>query len=323
MRALVAILALVVAACGPGASLQPPSGPPGTAVSTPSAPPDSAASPSESPGPSGLASAPPTSAPITPTWTPLPLESVLVNAAVTVLVDRLNVRETPAVKAKSIGIVEVGDVLFVREDGPVVNDGYTWYLATLLVKAGKPLPDGVDLAHADGLTGWIAASKASSPYVRQMNPRCPSTIDLGSVQYLLGAELLACFGSNAIEVSGTFGCGGCGGVAGGIFEPSWLAYPLNGYFVTPYPIGDQRGPFAVRFAPGGPEAPPEGSIVRIRGHFNDPAAATCAISLFDPLRPDSEEVVPIASAAARLVCAQQLVVETVENIGTDPGFELG
>jgi len=156
-----------------------------------------------------------------------------------------------------------------------------------------------------------------------MKPRCPSTIDLASVQYLLGAELLACFGSNTIEVSGTFGCGGCGGAAAGIFEPSWLAYPLNGNFVTSYPIGDQRGPFAVRFSPAGPERPPEGSIVRMRGHFNDDAAATCSISLINPLRPDGTDFVPIASAAARLVCAQEFVVEAVEVLGIDPGFEPG
>ena len=106
-------------------------------------------------------------------------------------------------------------------------------------------------------------------------------------------------------------------------NPRWLVYPLNLNFVTTYPIGDMRGPFAVRFPPDGPAAPPEGSIVRIRGHFDDDAADTCQISVTDPLHPDAEDLVPISSAAARLVCAQQFVVEAVEVLGTDPGFVLG
>lgn len=317
--AVLAILALVVAACGPGASVPPASSPPGSAASTASAAPLSTGDP----GSSSVGSTPPSSAPIMPTWTPLPVESVLVNAAVTVLVDRLNMRETPALKAKSLGIVEVGDFLLIREDGPFVSEGYSWYQATFLGKAGEPPVLGVDLAHTDGLSGWIAAAKGSAPYVRQLNPRCPPTIELASVEYMLGAELLACFGSNTIELSGTFGCSGCGGAAAGTFEPAWLAYPLNGNFITHYPVGDGLGPFAVRFAPAGPVAPPPGSVVRVRGHFNDPAAETCRISVIDPLRPTGDHFVDVSTAAARLVCAQQFVVESVDVLGTDPGFVFG
>jgi hypothetical protein len=140
---------------------------------------------------------------------------------------------------------------------------------------------------------------------------------------MLGAELLACFGSNPIEVTGTFGCSGCGGETFGVYEPSWLAYPLNGNFITPYPVTDRLGPFTVRFAPDGPEAPPAGSVVRVRGHFDDAAAGTCHISNVDPLRPDGDHLVAMSGGAARLLCSQQLVVEVLEVLGTDPGFIFG
>jgi hypothetical protein len=321
MRALVAILVFVLAACSPGASASAPAttGPTGGAIATPSAVPPA----SEEPIASSVASAFPTSAPITPTWTPLPMESVLVNTGVTVLVDRLNIREMPAVAAKSLGIVEVGDFLLVREDGPFVSEGYNWYQVTFLGKAGEPPVLGVDLTQIEGVRGWIATAKGSTPYVRQFNPRCPSTIDLASVEVMLGAERLACFGSNTLELSGTFGCGGCGGAAAGSFEPSWLAYPLNAYFLTQSPVTDRLGPFALRFGPDGPEAPNDASVVTVRGHFDDAAADTCKITVIDPLRPEGVDFVEVSHDAARIVCAQQFVVESIEVLGTETSFPFG
>ena len=73
------------------------------------------------------------------------------NAAVAVLVDRLNMRDAPAVKARSLGIVEAGDFLLIDGYGPFSGDGYTWYHAIFLGKAGEPPEVGVDLVHSDGM----------------------------------------------------------------------------------------------------------------------------------------------------------------------------
>lgn len=271
MRAMVAILVMgVLAACSSDPAASGALGTAAPAATSPVASPGLDAT--GEPGDSVTGPVLPTGAPVDPGWTPRPAESILVNTAVSVLVDRLNIRSAPAVNAKSLGIVETGDFLLLLDDGPFANDGYTWYDAVFLGKASAPPPPGVDLVQSDGTRGWIAAAKGSTPYVRQLAPRCPSTIDITSVQYMLGAELLACFGSNTIEVSGTFGCSGCGGAVVGTFDPDWLANPINANFVTPYPVGDTLGPFAVRFSPTGPAAPPVGSIVSIRGHFDDAAA---------------------------------------------------
>jgi hypothetical protein len=45
--------------------------------------------------------------------------------------------------------------------------------------------------------------------------------------------------------------------------------------------------------------------------------------VIDPLRPDGEHLVEVPGAAAHLVCAQQFVVESVDVLGTDPGFVFG
>ena len=240
------------------------------------------------------------------------------------LVERLNVRALPTTDSESLGIVHTGDFLVIDGYGPFERDGYSWYHATFLAEGGEPpVSSLVDVRGSDGVRGWIAAAKGSIPFVQRLRPRCPATIELRTVQHLLGSELLACFGPTTIELTGTFGCGGCGGASSGSFEPGWLIEPVNGNFLTEYPVTDHVGPFAMRFPPAGPQQPPEGSIIRVRGHFDDPAATSCAISIFDPNEPDSHDLVAIPSQAAELVCAQQFVVEEVDIVGTDPGFSFG
>jgi hypothetical protein len=264
-----------------------------------------------------------TTEPTGPSWTPRPAEPLLLNSAVYVVVDRLNVRERPTVDAKSLGVVERGDFLLIEGYGPFSHDGYAWYHAVFLAKAGEPPSLGVDLRHSDGIRGWIAVAKGSTKFVKELGPRCPAAIDVSSLGFMLGSELLACFGSNAIELTGTFGCGGCGGSTPESYEPIWLAHPMNYNFLSAYPIGDTIDQVVLHFPPSGPEAPPAASVIRVRGHFDDAVAATCQISVMDPLHPDPEHLVTIPSEAAQLVCAQQFVVETVEVLGTDPNFVFG
>ncbi|MEO5704567.1 MAG: hypothetical protein ABIZ52_01330 [Candidatus Limnocylindrales bacterium] len=321
MRALVAIAALLLAACAPTASDTAPTTE--AASAGPSASVPSATEPSPAPTVTATGPSLATTVPTGPAWTPRPASSLLINSLVTVVVDRLNLRETPTATSKSLGIAEAGDFLFIDEEGPFTDGGYTWYHAIAIAKAGGPPALSVDVAQSGGIGGWIASAKGPAPYVKQVQPRCPPSIDLASLQFMLGAELLACFGGNTIELTGTFGCGGCGGVRIGIYEPAWLAYPLYAAPLTVYPVGGRLGPFAIRFAPSGPAMPPVGSVVLVRGHFDDPAASTCAISLRNPLKPDGEDLVSISADAAHLFCAQQFVVEAIEVIGTDPGFIYG
>ena len=323
-----ALAGFLINACAAPAGTSP-SPPPAAASSTASESPSLTmpAGPDTSTEPPAATTAPtgpllPTTEPTGPSWTPRPAEALLLDSAVYVVVDRLNVRDRPTVDGKSLGIVERGDFLVIDGFGPFSHDGYAWYPAVLLAKAGEPPSVGVDLRGSDGVSGWIAVAKGSTKYVRQLRPRCPSAIDVGSLRTMLGSELLACFGSNALELTGTFGCGGCGGARLGSFEPGWLAYPSN-YPLAVYPISDGAGGFGIRLPPGSTEAPPDGSVVRVRGHFDDPASATCSISVPDPLHPNAETLVAIPSEAARLLCAHQFVVEELEVLGTDPGFQLG
>ena len=264
----------------------------------------------------------PTTEPTGPSWTPRPQEPLLLNSAVSVVVDRLNVREKPTVDSKSLGVVARGDFLLVDVYGPFSHDGYTWYPAVFVASAGEPPVVGVDLSESDGVRGWIAVAKGTVNYVQQLRPRCPAAIDTASMQSMLGSERLACFGSNTIELTGTFGCGGCGGSRPGSYLPIWLASELIYSFLSVYPIGDGNGRFVIYFPPT-LEQPALGAVILVRGHFDDPAASTCEISIPDPLNPEGENLVSLDSAAAHLVCAQRFVVENLEVLGTDPGFKIG
>lgn len=190
--------------------------------------------------------------------------------------------------------------------------------------AGEPPVDStVDVRWSDGVRGWVAVGQGDTSYVERLRPRCPPVIDLASIEHMVGAEVLECFGGNTIELTGTFGCSGCGGIRPGTFEPEWLASPLNFNLLTVFPVTDHVGPFVLHFPPSGPVAPPVASVIRVRGHFDDAAAASCTISVIDPLKPSGDDLVKIPAAAAKLACAQQFVVERVDVLGTDPGFIFG
>ena len=314
-----ALLGLMLAACAApaGPSLVPSSG---AASASPSA-----TQPAETAVATSLPTIPPaTAAPTGPSWTQRPPSALLLDSLVYVDVDRLNIREEPAVSAKSLAIVERGDFLYINDYGPFSNGGYTWYSAVFLAPAGEPPTEStVNVRESDGVSGWVAVGPGDTSYVERLRPRCPATIDLASIEYLLGAELLECFGGNTIELTGTFGCSGCGGARPGIFEPEWLAHPLNFNLLAVFPVTDHVGPFVLHFPPGGPAAPPVASVIRVRGHFDDPAADSCAISVIDPFNPSGDDLVKIPAAAAQLACAQQFVVESFEVLGTDPGFVFG
>ena len=63
-----------------------------------------------------------------------------------------------------------------------------------------------------------------------------------------------------------------------------------------------------------------GSIVRVTGHFSDPASTTCVLNGADW---STGEPLPAAGPdprIAELYCREQFVVDAYEIIGTDPDF---
>jgi hypothetical protein len=159
-----------------------------------------------------------------------------------------------------------------------------------------PLPEFV-------LSGWIQVGDAHSARIARIPPRCPVAVDLPKVAAMLGSEHLACFGSRALTLDGISGCGPCGG--GDICEPAWLACNNGGSIYDPN--GETRK--LALYLPPPLVAPAQGSPIEVRGHFDDPRAATCSWAN-DAFQTPVEIVVEL--------CRQHFVVDAIVALPTAP-----
>jgi hypothetical protein len=297
--------------------------------------------PTASPMATNATAAPPTAAPeasatpVTPDETPLsggggwaknPPQPVLLNRAVRVVVAELNMRERPTTSAKRVWTMSRDLVLGVNYYPPVRADGYTWYFGTTLRSEEGHLPPLPENPHAviDPIGGWFAAGKGSIEYVEPIPPRCPavvelpnlgvSEVDLRNLGVMLAQERLSCFEDFPIEFEGTYGCPGCTPELFGDFRPRWLADPNIVNFV-----GDPNGfGILLRFPREGTGPPTDGSIIRVRGHFDDPAASSCELAFVEPW--GDMVPAPAPSSFAEHWCRQMFVVDRYDVIGTDPAF---
>jgi len=249
-------------------------------------------------------------------------------AAVEVAVDELNLRTRASTSARRVKVLKRGDVLVISPTdnfsfgyGPVRKNGYTWYPVVVTPYKDGALPalptEPVDLGGIEPTWGWVAADNGTRPYLASIGPRCATTVDLTTVQGMLPAERLACFGA-PIVLEGTYGCGGCGGAVAGTFKPNWIASPLSFGFLSVNPA-ERLGPIAIRFPPSGPSEPAAGSVIRVTLHVDDSRATRCTMAELN----NSGAKVPVDSRTAVLRCREELVVDSFDVLGTDPSFPPG
>jgi hypothetical protein len=258
--------------------------------------------PSASATPSAAARATPTSEP-TATTVPTPAfmapDDILPprsRAAVTL--DGLRVREQPGLNAAVVDTLPAGTVIDVTGWwGPIVVDGIDWY---------SVFYDG------RRKSGYAAAGSDGNRYLELLPPRCEDgEPDLAALLRITEWEQLACFGDRSLTVTGTYGCLVCGSYMPGRYEPMWLAFPG----LLSYLGSSPDAVLTLHFPPeAGLESPPNASIVRVTGHFNDPTSTTCVVEA------PGEPVVSVDPAIAELYCREQFVVDAYEIIGTDPDF---
>jgi hypothetical protein len=162
--------------------------------------------------------------------------------------------------------------------------------------------------------GSAAVLLDGTRYLELAPARCPAGFDpdLAGLMSISEWEQLACFGDRSLTVVGTYGCPICGDLVPGSYSPAWLALPS----LISYLGSGATPPLVLHFSPqSGLEPPPNASIARVTGHFNDPASTTCIIS-----RPDAEGETPIDPPTGELYCRERFVVDAYEVIGSDPEF---
>ena len=315
-------------------------GEPGTAAGdptpTPTPTPSAPASPSEEPSeePSEAPSDAP-SAPGEPSEEPQSryLEPVVANpdgvlppgGVVRVLVDGLRVRDHAILDSGERMVLGRGDLLVVgptfgyRAFGGTESDGYVWYHVGVLGTDELPEPGGDPLKFVE--TGAVAIGDGESPWVELVDPRC--TDDEPTLQHLSSLtewERLSCYGDRQLTFEGVLGCGGCGSMVPGTFTPEWLAFPMNQDFISVEPQ-ELIGPMWLSWSPDGQERPDTSGvapILRVTGHFDDPAAADCSL-VFDSQQGETE----VDPAIAELFCRTNFVVESYEILGEDEDFPFG
>jgi hypothetical protein len=245
------------------------------------------------------------------------LDFLPIDSLATVTVDELLIRETPGLAGRVVTAASAGEVVAMSSfpGYRMAVDGFDWYAVNFApgYRAWPTLPEAWEF-------GWAAAGPSDAPYLELLPPRCPTKEpDLQAVTSITGWERLACFDDHPLTLTGTWGCQGCGGTTMGNYEPRWLAYPIQ------YPLlwidwttaGGIGPPLGLRLAPeSGLNFPTEpGPIMRITGHFNDPAATTCVMTA-----PDIQAEVAVATA--QTFCREQFVVDSFDIIGPDPEFDL-
>jgi hypothetical protein len=197
----------------------------------------------------------------------------------------------------------------VAFDGPLVADGFAWYL--VMLTGHEP---------GAGQLGWAASPQEGDAWLVPSELDCGASAPDVDAMAPLDAATVYCHQGREVTLEGWVATGfGCGGM--GTFEPEWLAHPCaNMSYIrsTPTPsMGDQ--PLFLHYPAPGVTNPTltyeDGQRVRIVGHYDDPAAMGCVIEP-DPSDPafaagDWSASDPAADVA---VCRMRFVVTEVTQL---------
>jgi hypothetical protein len=266
------------------------------------------ASPSQSASTAASASsAPSESAEPTPTAEPTPDTAVIIpNLGIAAVVtDVLNIRSQPSDGASLVAALETDRRLFIIGE-PTEADDLRWYRVATV--ATSTCPGACDLI------GYVATPiAAGDPWISEVVIDCPtSPMTIEDLAALAPLEALHCFGRNEIVVTGTI-ADPLGGYESPVqYSPIWLAHP----FAPPYFLATTQS-VGIGFHPH-PDSdlePPEGGdVVRVTGHYEDPAAPSCRAFVDPEVGGDAANLLP-NPAFVVLTCRATLAWTDYEVIG--------
>lgn len=259
-----AIIGGGIAAIGGGALLAVALGDGNGVASDPTATPSISATASAS----AEASAQPSEEP-TPSPSPTPAQAPLIanRSIVEVAGDALNLRQQPGESSSIVAELPPGRRLFTIGE-PTEAGELRWYRVGVV--AGPDCPEDCNLI------GHVATPTAADeePWITEVTIDCPSSpMAHGELTALLPLEALHCFGRNDIVVTGTVETPCCDPPNPIRLTPEWLAGSAPAF------LRQEGGTtFVVEFRAdpdSGLEVPERGDVVRVTGHFEDPAATSC------------------------------------------------
>lgn len=246
---------------------------------------DASPTPGQSASTAASASTAPSDTPEpTPTAEPSPDTAVIIpNLGIAeVVTDVVNLRSQPNDGASLVAALEADRRLFIIGE-PTEADDLRWY--RVAVVATENCLDQCDLI------GYVATPiEDDDPWISEVAVDCPiSPMTIDALAALAPLEALHCFGNNEIVVTGTIDETLGGYESPVLFNPAWLAFPFAPpYFLTtngraigyhPHPAADL-------------EPPDDGAVIRVTGHYEDPAAPSCVAYIDPEFDGDGEDLLP-------------------------------
>ena len=223
-------------------------------VNSPTADPSGSEAPTPSPSPSEPATA-----------------AVIPNRAIAeVATDTLNLRSAANEGSESLAMLEPGRRLLIIGE-PSDGSDLRWYRVA-------PFDDVEGCEDGCGLIGFVATpvSGDEDAWLQAVEVTCPSSpMTAQQIGVLDPFEALHCYGRTEIEITGTLDLPIHGPIDPYRYSPGWLTrdsllFMRDAWWITYRPHPDAEL-----------EEPERGDVVRVTGHFEDPAATDCRATV-DP-----------------------------------------
>lgn len=272
-----------------------------------------AADPSATPGTSLVASAAPTTSAApsvepTPSPSPTPAQAPVIanRSIVEVGPDPLNLRQQPTEGSSVLAELPPGRRLFVIGE-PTDAGELRWYRVGVV--AGPDCPEDCNRI------GYVATPTLADEeaWITEVAVECPSSpMTHGQLTALLPLEALHCFGRNDVTVTGTVDVPEGTPPSPIVRTPEWLAGPAPAFLRL-----ESGSTFVIEFRADPNvelEVPERGNVVRVIGHFEDPAATSCRATIAD----DVEEPVQLPDPARVILDCRATFVWTGYEV---TGFE--
>jgi len=202
--------------------------------------------------------------------TPATAAAIPNRAIAEVVSDSINLRVAAGEASEALVTLERGRRLFIIGEPTEASD-LRWYRVA-------PFDDVETCDDSCGLIGFVATpvSEAEDTWIEAVEVTCPSSpMTAEEIGALDAFEALHCYGRNEIEITGTLDLPLHGPISPYRYSPGWLTqdsllFMRNAWWITYRPHPD-----------AGLEAPERGDVVRATGHFEDPAATDCRVTV-DP-----------------------------------------
>ena len=145
-----------------------------------------------------------------------------------------------------------------------------------------PTDDFCDTCGLDLHPGWMTTGPARE-WLEPVALDCPTSSTFTAETWDEEQPTLQCFGRRPITLEGILDYWCCRGITLGQTRPAWLASGLSsGPRLRVAAEEDPSWGPELHIAPqSGVTLPDRGTVVRIRGHFDDPAAETCRTTVTD------------------------------------------